>query len=630
MKPNILYSILLNLCDVYQNTKNKENDIKLLLFLLINRWGIKLESATENYFGKITSYLIMLKQCLQGIESNETNIFLSMIVLRRILPLILYLFKQCEYYIKNLNENSAELSMFFEKEFKFLKIDKIIVFSYSRENIFSYLKKMNISEKKILDVLNIIKKYFICLKNIIDKFSLAGDYYNEIFKQIATNYIRKENKKTNFEGKGTFIKPKKEEIKEEQETNKTNDSNKNNNIESSEKENKINFTDQICEKKINNYIEFLLTEKKEQNDKKDSSKVYNDKKNNVGDIKKLKANLIKIMTSSKIFREILMKINQLQINGTFKFDKFDIEYLKKKIYEIYIKNLYEEKGLKNKDMLNIHIDQEIYIENIVTFLDNVFYKNSINKLMKEKTKYSEIYNILESDYELKKELLNFELNEYYHLFEIALFCTYLTLIELCENKKLNIPKKNKQIFKNEEKINKINKNFIEEKKNKEQKKKEEINLKFEEIKAEIFNFILSYEEKSLYINFIEAEGHKSHIKKIYNELFINTDEFGKDYMSTTELRKYLLKKQVYQSNISEDETLEIRKKEIKLNGDYAKNKIKYDNLLKNNYKLNKNFYKGNIETQKFYEKVNFDIEINSEKIKIYEDYVDNFMKLNDI
>ena len=175
--------------------------------------------------------------------------------------------------------------------------------------------------------------------------------------------------------------------------------------------------------------------------------MYNDKKNNVGDIKKLKANLIKIMTSSKIFREILMKINQLQINGTFKFDKFDIEYLKKKIYEIYIKNLYEEKGLKNKDMLNIHIDQEIYIENIVTFLDNVFYKNSINKLMKEKTKYSEIYNILESDYELKKELLNFELNEYYHLFEIALFCTYLTLIELCENKKLNIPKTYKQIVK---------------------------------------------------------------------------------------------------------------------------------------------------------------------------------------
>ena len=79
IEPNILNSLLLNLCEVYKNTIEIKDNIKLLMFLLKNRWGIKLRSFS-NYFGKNPSYLKMLKQCLEGIESEKTYIFLSLIV----------------------------------------------------------------------------------------------------------------------------------------------------------------------------------------------------------------------------------------------------------------------------------------------------------------------------------------------------------------------------------------------------------------------------------------------------------------------------------------------------------------------------------------------------------------------
>ena len=60
----------------------------------------------------------------------------------------------------------------------------------------------------------------------------------------------------------------------------------------------------------------------------------------------------------------------------------------------------------------------------------------------------------------------------------------------------------------------------------------------------ILKFIFTYERYSLYINFIDDEGYKTHIKNIYDELYnylsFEPKLYEENYKSSSELRKYLL------------------------------------------------------------------------------------------
>ena len=59
----------------------------------------------------------------------------------------------------------------------------------------------------------------------------------------------------------------------------------------------------------------------------------------------------------------------------------------------------------------------------------------------------------------------------------------------------------------------------------------------------ILDFMTTYEKYSIYLNFIDEEGHKAYIKSKYDILFpkLNKDElYNNAYKSIEDLRKYLL------------------------------------------------------------------------------------------
>ena len=225
-------------------------------------------------------------------------------------------------------------------------------------------------------------------------------------------------------------------------------------------------------------------------------------------------------------------------------------------------------------------------EHIVSILDEYFYHFSMDKLVNKPNTIEDIKGTMEFAYKNKKQILHEKFNEFYHLMETSFFVTYLTLIYYIKSKNIYIPEN----FQEKEEINFKNYNVN-------VPRKKGIN----KINDSIFDFILSYEEKSLYINFINSEGYKSHIKKRYDELYskyIGKVKFYRDdYKSYCELRDFLIKNHNYE--VSTNRKIKILLKEIqfsrreKIDDDIIK-EFKY---LKNTYNDNLPFFRGEKERE---------------------------------
>ena len=90
----VLYSFLMN-----YNMKKNDYNIYLLIFLLKEKWNIDFKYINNYIFKNESSYYYgKLKICLNHIKNGKTNIFISLLLLRRIFPKIILLI---EYYLKN-------------------------------------------------------------------------------------------------------------------------------------------------------------------------------------------------------------------------------------------------------------------------------------------------------------------------------------------------------------------------------------------------------------------------------------------------------------------------------------------------------------------------------------------------
>ena len=146
------------------------------------------------YYGKL---LI----CLEHMKSGKNNIFISLIILRRIFPEIILLI---EHYSKNFNK----------KQNDFIKKEDIIngrilkILAHEYENIWDENKKMNILEELINIEDNqkiigeIISNYILALSKIMKRFSELGFSFRN--NNVLWSKKNSSIKVINYEGKGKY------------------------------------------------------------------------------------------------------------------------------------------------------------------------------------------------------------------------------------------------------------------------------------------------------------------------------------------------------------------------------------------------------------------------------------------
>ena len=158
----ILYSFLIGYS---QYNKINYNNVFLLIFYLKEKWNIDFECEKQYIFKKTCIfYYEKLNTCLSFIKKGKTNIFISLLLLRRIFPIILLLMN----YILNNNINT----------------ENIYIFSYENENIWDCIKETAIFDKlknhpnKNNIIKYIISCYFDSLTVTMERFSNFGTYFN--------------------------------------------------------------------------------------------------------------------------------------------------------------------------------------------------------------------------------------------------------------------------------------------------------------------------------------------------------------------------------------------------------------------------------------------------------------------
>ena len=93
---NVLYSFLLNI-----DRKRNNVNFNLLIFLLKEKWNISFQNEMQNPFNYDSRYYYgKLLICLEHIKTGKNNIFISLIILRRIFPEIILLI---DHYLTNHN-----------------------------------------------------------------------------------------------------------------------------------------------------------------------------------------------------------------------------------------------------------------------------------------------------------------------------------------------------------------------------------------------------------------------------------------------------------------------------------------------------------------------------------------------
>ena len=156
----ILYSFLIN----YSNLNDNNINFELLIFILKEKWNINFKKNKNKDISSNTNGIVFyeqFKKCLNYIKDGKTNIFISLILLRRTLPIILKLIK---LYFENYDKND---NMFItDKELE--KKDIFQIYSYEKEKIWNNIRQSEIlselknTNKKI--IVQIICKYILALK----------------------------------------------------------------------------------------------------------------------------------------------------------------------------------------------------------------------------------------------------------------------------------------------------------------------------------------------------------------------------------------------------------------------------------------------------------------------------------
>ena len=160
IRPNIIYSFLINYLHEQKkgNFHVNKNDTFLLIFLLEDIWNIIFHSSDYKEEQLKLCYLEKLSSCLDIIKKGKAYIFSSILILRRILPLILILF---EFYLEKYYKNKGDFN-FEENNLKIFSYEKEEIFNCMRErNILNELNKIQNHKEKILEI---IINYFFALK----------------------------------------------------------------------------------------------------------------------------------------------------------------------------------------------------------------------------------------------------------------------------------------------------------------------------------------------------------------------------------------------------------------------------------------------------------------------------------
>ena len=301
-------------------------------------------------------------------------------------------------------------------------------------------------------------------------------------------------------------------------------------------------------------------------------------------------------------------------------DDYEYEKSEEVNYEDNDKNLDNSEEEKNEEdeYENKEIDMEeeeeeeeekeeskkYIFKNIVIYFEEEIYQNAINKTTEKKSnscKLDEIKGIFEKEFKNNNNKLKKIDNEYYYLFEITFYCTYLNLIEIYYKIKNN-----------------VSNNIL-------------------SISKLINEYIKAYEKYSLYINFIDKEGIKTYIKNKYDEIFCNFPPhikfYNAEYKSTSELRRYLLKNKKF--NFKNEKNIDIIEKNIKFIKKEEINEI-YPPLNEHeiealNMRINEEntLYIGSKarEVKKFLKK--FDYDNSNEKVKnnYFKDYIDSYLSI---
>ena len=192
-KPNVIYSLLVNYLheQITKGYNINGNEIHLLFFLLEDIWNIKFSSVDydKKYLG--LNYLQKLKKCLYKIKMGKNYIFSSIILLRRLLPLIL---KYFEFYFECYYKNN--------QEFDIEKIN-ISIYRYKEEKIFDSIRKIELLNKKKkakncrMKLQNLIISYFMSLNTTMKRFSEFWKHYCPYDEEAQSNFWKEEG-----EGKG--------------------------------------------------------------------------------------------------------------------------------------------------------------------------------------------------------------------------------------------------------------------------------------------------------------------------------------------------------------------------------------------------------------------------------------------
>ena len=237
---NVLYSFLIN------NYNRSNYNIYLLIFLLKEKWNIYFEYDNKYTFKKDSEFNYgKLNICLNYIKKGKTNIFISLVLLRRLFPLILSLIN---IYLKD---------DYRDENYSF-KCNDLQIFSYENENIWDMIKENEIFDElngidknKIKSIIEkIIGKYFSALKKSMKRFSEFGKNFNS--DNFIDNFNEDEDKDEDdfWKSKNQTILIAKNEIKKDN-NNKKKDIN---NL------NQINYTN--C-KKINFNYELYIEDLEE-------------------------------------------------------------------------------------------------------------------------------------------------------------------------------------------------------------------------------------------------------------------------------------------------------------------------------------------------------------------------------
>ena len=154
----------------------------------------------------------------------------------------------------------------------------------------------------------------------------------------------------------------------------------------------------------------------------------------------------------------------------------------------------------------------------------------------------------------------------------------------------------------------------------------------------MIDFIINYEKKSLYINFINEEGYKYHIKDLYEEINNNEEKLNdKDFKSISELRNFFLTNKNFEYFYFNSENKLKLKKEMKIIEKkvnyFKKDKSNHHDEIKKSFLLNyhhiKEFYigpKANI-VKKFFEQIDYEKLNANERFKYFNEYIKIFNEI---